>query len=410
MDSEEITDLDTARRAVADAFEARIEAAVSDMLTLWREGIEEFGALQQPEIWDAIRRLSYVSRRLQAAAVRAGRVPTEIPHDAEAARQAAVGGISHDAILRSYQIAGGIAWQTFMTAAESVPVDPDLRMQLFDEISNLVRAYEQRLHAEVSAASEAALKEAGSAANQARVSRVRRVVEGYSDSEESIGYRLAATHLAFVIWGAQASAAVQQVSAAIPHSEALTVQAVQGQVLKLWWGWLGVRPGVELIRELGRLSIEGRAQVAFGPPATGLDGFRGSHRRAGYAYTVAERSGQRVVHHRDVVLEGLILQDEAHAREIARDELGVLWSDEQRPSKLRRTMSAYFESGQNAAATAAKLGVSEHTVSRHLAMISEAIGVPVQARRAELELALRTYRLKQLAEARDEGLALVDGR
>jgi DNA-binding PucR family transcriptional regulator len=62
---------------------------------------------------------------------------------------------------------------------------------------------------------------------------------------------------------------------------------------------------------------------------------------------------------------------------------------------LRKTLHAYFATGQNAASAAAVLGVHEKTVSNRLRAIEEHLGHPIEARRAELELALRLAALQE---------------
>jgi DNA-binding PucR family transcriptional regulator len=91
----------------------------------------------------------------------------------------------------------------------------------------------------------------------------------------------------------------------------------------------------------------------------------------------------------DVTLEALALRDESAAREFAADALRGINGDDARSTGLRETLSAYFETGQNAASTAAALRVHEATIGRRLAEIEKRIGQRVNQRRAELETALR---------------------
>jgi DNA-binding PucR family transcriptional regulator len=100
-----------------------------------------------------------------------------------------------------------------------------------------------------------------------------------------------------------------------------------------------------------------------------------------------------VTHYDEVALEALLGQDERRAREFAHRELVGLDGGDERSRRLRETLQAYFGSGQNAAAAAARLGVHDQTVSYRLRTIEERLGRPVTARRAELDVALRLMEL-----------------
>jgi hypothetical protein len=413
-----IGDIDEARRAVADEFEARIEQLTDEAATVWRSEIPEFSAIEQPDAWDATRRLTYESRRLQAGAVRSGRVPRDIPHDAEAARLAAAAGLSSEAVLRSYQIAGGLAWQTFMTAIERVPVDREITAELFGVVADLVRAYEERLISEVDSAYRAERGRSEGASERAKVVEVRRLLEGHGNGFDRLRYGLAAKHLALIAWGSDPAGAIAAAREQVPIADSLEVQLIEGQRLRLRWGWLSLAPafsaelkeserGPELLDgPLSRIELPEGTRLVCGEPGIGLAGFRTSHRQAGRAYAVAERLERPLTRYREVALEALLIEREEAALELSRHELAGLDGDSVRDRRLRETLTAYFEAGQNAVLAAAALAVTEQTVSRRLRLVSTLIGAPVQSRRAELEVALRAHELRRRAVERGEGLLL----
>jgi DNA-binding PucR family transcriptional regulator len=88
-------------------------------------------------------------------------------------------------------------------------------------------------------------------------------------------------------------------------------------------------------------------------------------------------------------LEALTSADRDAAREFVARELRALDADDNRTARLRATLTAYFRAGQNAAAAGAALGVHQQTVGHRLRAIEERLEAPVNARRAELEVALR---------------------
>jgi hypothetical protein len=66
----------------------------------------------------------------------------------------------------------------------------------------------------------------------------------------------------------------------------------------------------------------------------------------------------------DVALEALAIRDESAAREFVADALGGINGDDARSVGLRETLSAYIQTGQNAASTAAALRQHEATTGR----------------------------------------------
>ena len=99
-----------------------------------------------------------------------------------------------------------------------------------------------------------------------------------------------------------------------------------------------------------------------------------------------------MTHYDEVALEAMAAENETEARSFIARELRGLDGADARSRRLRETLRAYFAAGQNAASTAAALGVHEHTVARRLQVVEDRIRRPVTARRAELDTALRLRR------------------
>jgi DNA-binding PucR family transcriptional regulator len=90
------------------------------------------------------------------------------------------------------------------------------------------------------------------------------------------------------------------------------------------------------------------------------------------------------------VLEAALLKDTNLAnllREVHLSPLDDLLRDN--TGAVHETLRAYFESGQNVKATAYRLKVDRRTVWYRLDKIARRLGRPPEARRAELEAALR---------------------
>ncbi len=189
-----------------------------------------------------------------------------------------------------------------------------------------------------------------------------------------------------IAWGEAPEEAIRALARALGRS-ILVVGVGEGEC----WGWLGaVRaaddpPGVRL----EDLPVPAGTRLAVGDDEQGAEGFRLTHRQAAEARRAGARREEDVVHHSAIALEALASADLAAARAFVAKELQGLDGADMRTARLRETLLRYFQSGQNAVAAAAALGVHQQTVGHRLRTIEERIGGPVHARRAELELALR---------------------
>ena len=398
-----------ARRAVADIFEARIDELVDAACEIYRRELPEFAELGSADAWDNIWRVTFFTRQLQAAAVRAGQIPDDIPHDAEIGRLGAVAGMSLETVIRSYQLGGGLAWQAFVHATHEAPIAPEIRAECVRDVTELVRAYEERLlstaaqayreeHARTSGRSEAAV-----------LRQVRRLLDGVSDDADGIRYGIRGKHLGMIASGPGADRAAELLRDVF-DGERLAVQPNDNPRIGLIWIWHALGEGKHTAKSIGtqlaEIPLPADAGLAVGEPAEGLHGFRTTHRQASGAYVVAQRTGRQLARYRDVSLELIAIANEDAAGMLADCELAGLDGDDAMTVKLRRTLLAYFESGQNAASTAARLGVNGQTIARHLRAVRDRIGCYPQDRRAELELALRYRRLLEDSPRDLRGLAL----
>lgn len=344
-----------------------------------------------------MRDLTRRTRRAQADHLRRGReLPQALPpSDAEAAQMAARGGASLAASERSYRIGHAAAWSAWLDAIESLGLDGATLRECVRVVSGFVIAYDDRIlelfRQEYERASERELR-----TGRNRMPLIRDLVDGLTDSPAGLDYELGAEHLAVVASGAEGSSSLVRLAATLDR------QLLAGAVTdRLTWGWLGA--GGSPDRADDRARIDGfvpppGCSLALGQPLRGLDGFRRSHRQAGEAHLVALRTRAPLTFYADVAVEAMALGDERVARDFVLSQLGPL-DEGARSSELRETLRTYFASAQNAAATAASLGVHEQTVARRLRTVESRIGAAINSRRVELELALRLERL--LGASRD---------
>lgn len=214
---------------------------------------------------------------------------------------------------------------------------------------------------------------------------VRDALDGQPVDGGQLGYALDQQHLGVVAWGHEPEHALAMLRAAT----GLALLSVAGTDTTAW-GWLGASQlGARGLRALRAFAPPVGARLALGEPAAGREGFRLTHRQAWSTYRIARSSAAPVTWHEQVALLALTLQDAAVAREFVLRELGPLAERDERSELLRKTLGTYFASGQNAAATAASLGVHDRTVLYRLRSIEQRLGRPILVRREELGVALR---------------------
>jgi DNA-binding PucR family transcriptional regulator len=233
----------------------------------------------------------------------------------------------------------------------------------------------------------------GSSSEQRRVELVQRLLVGVSvDRTELAGlyYEFDVWHLGVIATGARAREALAILKTGlncrllwVPHS---------GETV---WAWLGGQ------RRFANADIEhmhlerapGDVSLAGGAPGKGVEGWRMTHRQAQEALQVALIKPQKLTWYADIALLTPWLQDPDRARSLVEFHLSPLVSQRDGGVASRRTLRAYFEASRNVSAAAVKLGVERRTLAYRLRTIEERLGYRLDARLAELEVALRLQAL-----------------
>lgn len=382
-------DIDTAIRMLAGDLAAEADVLARRMADRIADEVPEL-ARPQPEVRSALLASCQANMDLSIA-VLAGdrRLPAEPPPDArEFARLAARIGIPVAAALRAYRIGHALAWERWLELVEARRADARLRSALLRETSRFMFDYVDHVSAAVSEIHASEVEAVRRGREQRALELVRAVLDDREavapDALEGLAYPLDAWHVGVFVSGLDARSAVAAVGRWAGASASLVVPLAG----ELAWGWVARR------RPPGRLdgppATEGAA-LALGEPGHGPDGFRLSHAQAGEAHRVGVLSGAPVTRYADVAMVAVALGDVEAARRFVAHELPGLRGDDARSVALRDTLRAWFESGQNAASAAARLGVHENTVANRLQAVERRIGRSPAARRAELELALRLH-------------------
>ena len=373
--------------SLADIFERRVEELAEEITRRSLAEIADWSGLDSPEIWDRIKAITCKSRLAEAEHLRVGlELPKSCPPpDRDAADLAVRAGVSLPAALKSYRIACGVTWRTWLEAAEQLDLSRTAYTTLLRALSEFTTAYEERLMDLFSDAfAECSSRRRGRGARELEL--VRELLSDRRHDLAGLSYDVVGAHLALVVWGPSPELAIQRLSREL-GTNPLAVRVEED----LWWAWLG-NPPADTSRasaQIRKRDLPVGVRVAIGTTDSGVGGFRRSHRHAGAAHRVAALTDRRITSYPDVALEAMALQDGQAAREFVRVHLGALDASNGRSGELKATLRQYFASSQNAASTAAAMGIHGQTVARRLHAIEGLLGHPVNRRRAELELALR---------------------
>jgi PucR C-terminal helix-turn-helix domain/GGDEF-like domain len=233
---------------------------------------------------------------------------------------------------------------------------------------------------------------------------VHALLAGQAVDPSELDHNLDEWHLAVITTGAAASQAVRSMADGLDRR--LLSVAHDAESI---WTWLSGRRRLTAADIERWLSTEGQPDVllAVGEPGMGIDGWRLTHRQAQAALLVALRrpGPQRLTRYADVALLALALSDEVQAQSLIEVFLSPLDARRDGGAVLRETLRAYFAAGRNASSAAAALGVARQTVENRLRTAEQALGRPLQACPAELEVALRLEELGDAARGKKQSLA-----
>lgn len=155
------------------------------------------------------------------------------------------------------------------------------------------------------------------------------------------------------------------------------------------WAWLAA--DAEAVAAVAADIVTAPIRLTLGSSATGVAGFRQSHRDAIAARQVAERAAVdlgRVLPYEQVEPAYLAGADVAAMRALIRRELGPLAAPDANSARLRETLLAYLRCHRSPEGAAARLGVHKNTVRYRIQRIEETLGRRIEDCGLRLELAL----------------------
>jgi DNA-binding PucR family transcriptional regulator len=237
------------------------------------------------------------------------------------------------------------------------------------------------------------------------MTRVRSILDGgrldVDRLETALGYRLRQRHVALVCWVDGAADELDPLRALNDVVDELAGAAACTQAPLFVpcdetsaWAWLPVGadgwPGsVDLATIVAKIPTP--TSVAAGAPASGVNGFRRTHRQALSAQVVALAAGQsraRITPFADVAPIAMMCADLDSARAWVAETLGPLAVESERAESLRETARVFLQTGGSYIATADQLYLHRNTVQYRVKQAEELRGRPFVEARLDVELAL----------------------
>lgn len=371
--------------AIADALAAQLDELVERMFARIRNDAPD-GFFSDPAVYQA--GVDSIRQNLGSilAALRSGRELPEPPSAAmDEARIVAQSGNSIEGLMQTYRIGHSVFWEASMDVIDELVPDAEMRRRVLRQVSRFLFGYVDRVIPPIVDAYEQQRDALFRDREQRKRRLVRDLIAGLPVDTSQLAYDLSSAQLAVISWGSQPEQTIVRLGETV-GCRLLTVPDASDVV----WGWLNG----DVLREydvarLRRFEPRDGTSVAIGEVLHGVDGFRRSHRQAWHAYQVASIRPQDVTVYRDISLMALTLHDPESARTFVVEELGELAGDGPKATLLRETLSAYFAAGQNAAAAAAALQITDRTVAYRVRSAEARLGFPIGTRRDELGVALR---------------------
>lgn len=353
------------------------------------------GARDAKLLLEALR--SHLPRAHAAVAEGDASRPGKLPRAADRwARRLAVAGLDLSELILAYDAGSEAMVRAFVDAARVGPhrLDGDLRADALEAALEGVNGY---VRTALTGAITAYVQERDSLARRGDSPPRKTVVQLLAgeitqrEAEQALGYRFAATHLAFVVWshessGAQLDRAVPVIRNAFDAWQQLFVAAGPQRVEG--WVSLGQQRVDDVERAARGLRLPADVEVAFGAPLSGYDGFRVSHRQACEAHRLerhAHRPAGAPVLFSDVAVMALLAGDAEMTRSFVAAEIGPLLEPQHRT--LLATLQAWTGESGSPTRAARRLHVHPNTVVKRLDRIERLIPRPLDAQSLRLRVA-----------------------
>lgn len=310
-------------------------------------------------------------------------------------------GLPLAALLRAYRLGHGLFERSWEQLSAERQLEPEVRWHMLVEASRYVFVYIDTVCTQLTRDYEAEREQWVRGAEAARVALARRIVAGQPVDDEkasaALRYNVDRPHLGLVVWHDASAGEGDHSSALAAAARALAGEVGGGPTLVVAtgdhcvWAWTAAEHVVAKLPSRSAALGDG-VHAALGSVQAGVEGMCRSHHEARAARRVGELFGHRpgsLMRFHAVALASLLSADPVQALRFAESELGRLSASSDLNARLRATLRVFLEERLSPARTSRRLGIHQNTVVYRVKQAEELLGRPVDARRLELEVALR---------------------
>ncbi|WP_228709199.1 PucR family transcriptional regulator [Amycolatopsis keratiniphila] len=334
----------------------------------------------------------------------------------EFARRLAQRGVPITTMLRAYRLGQAAFQQEMITRIAAEPVSAGDVAVAATELSSVAFGYIDKISEEVVEAYQLERDTWLRDRNANRLAKVRAVLSGKAvesgEIEKAIGYVLADRHVGAVLWCGPDVDEGARLSSLERHAGLLATAAggraplVVAPDASTVWAWFPAPIDPDVVTRVLNGSPE-PVRVALGDPASGLDGFRGTHQQALQAQAVALMAGDGLSRSVTTAAQlgplALVAADTAAVATWVRTVLGALADDDEQHRRMRETVWAYLSSGSSLMLASQELHLHKNTIQYRLRKAEQARGRPLAEGRIDVEVALLACRLLGPAVLRPAG-------
>ena len=326
----------------------------------------------------------------------------------EYARRLAQHGVPVNALVRAYRLGQRQMNEVFFAELRAIDIPDSVRVAVLEAITGTLFEYIDWMSQQVVAVYEDERERWLENQNSLRALRVREVLTAnraidVDAATTSIRYPLRWHHLGLVMWYPDEGAEGDQLDRLQRYLREVGESAgAAGSPLfaaadrSCGWGWLPYRGAVaEAAANVRKFTLArpGSPSVAIGSMASGVEGFRQSHREAKTARGVAliaKRPQPTVIEATDPGLSVMsrLGGDVAGTRDWVASVLGDLGTDDENDARLRETLRVFLSCGSSYKTAAEELNLHFNSVKYRVGRAVARRGREISSDRLDVELAL----------------------
>jgi hypothetical protein len=326
----------------------------------------------------------------------------------EYARRLAQRGVPVHALIRAYRLGQRRMNALVFREVRELDIEPSARFAVLDAISATLFDYIDWISQQVVVVYEDERERWLENQNSIRAVRVQEVLTGkkavdIDAATTAIRYPLRWHHLSLVMWYTDGAAEGDELVrlqrflrelAEAAHADASPLFVAADQISA--WGWLPYRTApADAVTIVRQFTVKGPASpnVGIGTVASGLEGFRRSHREAEAARRVAmagDIAAPAILAAGDpgLSIAAMLGGDVVRAREWVTEVLGDLASDTENDGRLRDTLRVFLRCGSSYKMSAEELDMHFNSVKYRVGRAMARRGRELGTDRLDVELAL----------------------